>query len=124
MQDDAVFESGGGQPFVVPRADACRVLCKLHGSEFKRGKFQLPLAAVAIDQASFKGSHEPNFLHLEQDPRHIDERRDLELRAGVVNVLNHPIFGNPNVDINSANFGQISSAENGRRFTLSARINF
>ncbi|MBI4476246.1 MAG: TonB-dependent receptor, partial [Acidobacteria bacterium] len=54
----------------------------------------------------------------------IDEKRDLEFRADVVNVLNHPIFGSPVTDINSANFGQIQSAENGRRFTLSARINF
>jgi hypothetical protein len=54
----------------------------------------------------------------------IDEKRDLEFRADVVNVLNHPIFGNPNTDMNSANFGQIQSAEDGRRFTLSVRLNF
>jgi hypothetical protein len=55
----------------------------------------------------------------------IDERRDFELRADVVNVLNHPVFGNPNVSINSSgSFGQISSASAGRRFTLGARLNF
>ena len=54
----------------------------------------------------------------------IDETREFELRVDVVNVLNHPVFGNPNVDINSNSFGRINSAGDGRRFTLGARINF
>ena len=54
----------------------------------------------------------------------ISENRDLEFRADVVNILNHPVFGNPNLNINSANFGQIDSADPGRRFTLGARVNF
>jgi hypothetical protein len=54
----------------------------------------------------------------------IDERREFELRADVVNVLNRPVFGNPNLNINSANFGLIDSADPGRRFTLGARLNF
>ena len=54
----------------------------------------------------------------------IAENREFEFRADVVNVLNHPVFGNPNLNINSASFGQISSADPGRRFTLGARFNF
>jgi hypothetical protein len=54
----------------------------------------------------------------------ISELRTFELRADVVNVLNHPVFGNPNLNINSANFGLIDSADPGRRFTLGARLNF
>lgn len=54
----------------------------------------------------------------------IDERRELEFRADVTNVLNHPVFGAPTVNINSANFGQIDSASDGRKFTLGARLNF
>jgi hypothetical protein len=54
----------------------------------------------------------------------ISENRDLEFRADVVNVLNHPVFGNPNLNINSASFGQIDSADPGRKFTLGARLNF
>jgi hypothetical protein len=54
----------------------------------------------------------------------IDDKRQVEFRADVTNILNHPIFGNPNTDINSANFGRISSASNGRRITLGARLNF
>jgi hypothetical protein len=54
----------------------------------------------------------------------IDERRDLEFRVDVTNVLNHPVFAVPNTNINSPNFGQISSASVGRQFTLGARVNF
>ncbi|MBI2149999.1 MAG: hypothetical protein HYU27_05270 [Acidobacteria bacterium] len=54
----------------------------------------------------------------------IDERRNLELRADIVNVLNHPVFTRPDTNINSASFGRMSSALEGRRFTLGARLNF
>jgi hypothetical protein len=54
----------------------------------------------------------------------IDERRDLEFRADVTNVLNHPVFAIPTANINSANFGQITTASVGRQFTLGARVNF
>jgi hypothetical protein len=55
----------------------------------------------------------------------MDEKRTLEFRADVVNILNHPIFNNPDTNINSATFGLISSvAGDGRRFTLGARLNF
>jgi hypothetical protein len=54
----------------------------------------------------------------------VDETREFEFRADVVNVLNHPVFGNPNLNINSGSFGQISTADSGRKFTLGARLNF
>jgi hypothetical protein len=54
----------------------------------------------------------------------VSESKDLELRIDVVNVMNHPVFGNPNLDINSSSFGTISSAGDGRRFTVGARLNF
>jgi hypothetical protein len=54
----------------------------------------------------------------------VGENKEVEVRVDVVNVLNHPVFGNPNVDINSASFGRISTASEGRRFTIGARLNF
>jgi len=39
-------------------------------------------------------------------------------------VLNHPVFDNPNTDINSTLFGRISKASEGRQFTVGARLNF
>jgi hypothetical protein len=54
----------------------------------------------------------------------VDESRELEFRIDAANVLNRANFGNPNTDINSANFGQITSASEGRSFLLGARLNF
>jgi hypothetical protein len=54
----------------------------------------------------------------------VSENKEFEVRVDMVNVLNHPVFGNPNVDINSASFGRISTAGDGRRFTIGARLNF
>jgi hypothetical protein len=55
----------------------------------------------------------------------VDESRTMEFRADIVNVLNHPVFDNPNVNINSASFGLISGTANPpRRFTIGARLNF
>ena len=55
----------------------------------------------------------------------VDEKKTLEFRADIVNILNHPIFANPDTNINSATFGLISAtAADGRRFTLGARVNF
>ena len=54
----------------------------------------------------------------------LDEARQLEFRMDVTNVLNHPIFDNPNTDINSTAFGRISTAFAGRQVTLGARLNF
>ena len=65
----------------------------------------------------------------------IAEQKDFELRVDVVNILNTPYWGNPNVDINSPQFGRITASDvtgqsnadfrsGNRRFTFSARINF
>jgi hypothetical protein len=54
----------------------------------------------------------------------LDESRELEFRADVINVLNHPVFANPTTNINSANFGLIDTAFDGRKVVLGARLNF
>jgi hypothetical protein len=54
----------------------------------------------------------------------LTESKEFELRVDVVNVLNHPNFGNPTTNIDSTSFGQITTASGSRRFTLNARLNF
>jgi hypothetical protein len=46
------------------------------------------------------------------------------IRADAVNVLNTPQWGNPNVDINNVNFGQITTADGARTVTINARLDF
>jgi hypothetical protein len=53
------------------------------------------------------------------------ERLTLELRGDAISALNKPNFSNPNTDINSVNFGRITSTSDGNRImVVSARINF
>jgi hypothetical protein len=54
----------------------------------------------------------------------IGENREFQLRVDALNVLNKPILGNPNLDINSNNFGRITTASGNRTFAASARVNF
>jgi len=54
----------------------------------------------------------------------ISESKEFELRVDAVNVLNHPNFGNPNVNINSVNFGRITTATGSRSFVINSRLNF
>jgi hypothetical protein len=46
------------------------------------------------------------------------------IRADAVNVLNRPIWSNPNTDINSASFGRITGATGSRTVTINARVDF
>lgn len=58
----------------------------------------------------------------------ITERVQFELRADAISALNTPNFNNPNSDINSVNFGRITSTVAGdhgnRIMVISGRINF
>jgi hypothetical protein len=52
------------------------------------------------------------------------ETKEFELRVDAINVLNHPVFDNPTLNINSTDFGRIVSAKGARTFVLNARMNF
>jgi hypothetical protein len=52
------------------------------------------------------------------------EGKTFTIRADAVNVLNRPIWDNPNTDINSTTFGRITTATGTRTITLIARIDF
>jgi len=52
------------------------------------------------------------------------ERKTFTIRADAVNVLNRPIWNNPNTDINSASFGRITGAGGTRTITINSRIDF
>ena len=56
----------------------------------------------------------------------IGENKSIQVRMDARNILNHPILGNPNLDINSANFGQIPAdvVTGSRQFQAQVRVNF
>jgi hypothetical protein len=57
----------------------------------------------------------------------IKETKELEFRINAINVLNHPVFDNPNTNINSNNFGRItatSTGTTGRQIVTSIRVSF
>jgi len=48
----------------------------------------------------------------------------LRVRADALNLLNRPIWGTPNLNIDSTTFGQITSATGNRNIVLGARVEF
>ena len=48
----------------------------------------------------------------------------MNFRADAINLLNHPIWGTPNLNIDSTSFGLITSATGTRSVNLTARITF
>jgi hypothetical protein len=49
---------------------------------------------------------------------YVKEKGKLQLRVTATNILNHPNFGNPNVDISSLNVGKITTLQGDRHDTL------
>jgi hypothetical protein len=54
----------------------------------------------------------------------ISEGKSFTIRADAVNILNKPIWGNPNTDVNSNLFGRITTATGSRTITISGRVDF
>jgi hypothetical protein len=54
----------------------------------------------------------------------IDETQEFEVRVDAIDILNTPQWGDPNLNINSLNFGRITTAAGNRQFTINARVNF
>ena len=58
----------------------------------------------------------------------IAESKEFEVRVDAINVLNHPRFANPNLNINNTGFGRITAMNadgaGNRTFVVNARVSF
>jgi hypothetical protein len=54
----------------------------------------------------------------------VSESKSFQVRVDTVNVLNHPLMGNPNLNINGTNFGQITTVTGSRTFQGTLRFAF
>jgi hypothetical protein len=56
----------------------------------------------------------------------VDETKSVQFRVDARNVLNHPILGNPNLNINSSDFGRIPADQvtGARQFQAQLRFSF
>lgn len=54
----------------------------------------------------------------------IRESQSAQVRIDATNVLNHPLFGNPNLNIDSNTFGQITTVTGSRTFQGTLRFSF
>jgi hypothetical protein len=97
------------------------------GNTTLRGRFT---NQVVIDKAlglSLSGLEGPSRLGLDmalQKRTRIGEGKTFIIRADAVNVLNRPIWNNPNTDINAGTFGRITGASGSRTVTINARVDF
>jgi hypothetical protein len=55
---------------------------------------------------------------------HFKERVTAEFRVEATNVTNHPEWGNPSATVNTATFGQITTANNPRQAQVAIRLSF
>jgi hypothetical protein len=55
---------------------------------------------------------------------HLKERFTAEFRLEATNVTNHPEWGNPSATVNTATFGQITTANNPRQAQVAMRLTF
>ena len=54
----------------------------------------------------------------------LGEMKEMEIRGDAINMLNTPQFGDPVTDINSTDFGRITSAGGNRLLELQFRVSF
>jgi len=54
----------------------------------------------------------------------VTESKNLQIRLDAQNVLNHPTPGNPNLNLNSGTFGQITTKTGNRTLQAQVRLNF
>jgi TonB-dependent receptor-like protein len=79
---------------------------------------------TAANLSTVRGPTQLNFDMALTKKVRITEGKTFTLRADAVNILNRPVWGNPNTNINSVSFGRITTAAGNRTITFNARVDF
>jgi hypothetical protein len=73
-------------------------------------QFHLRTFSTTFQNLRADGTNDVNFA-LMKDFR-IAERVRFQIRAEAYNAVNHPVFGNPNTQVNNSQFGEITTQAN------------
>jgi hypothetical protein len=82
------------------------------------------LGTMSANSPTIKGPGQFYMNGALQKQFRISEGKTFAIRADAVNILNRPVWGNPNTNFNGATFGRITTAGGSRTVTLEARIDF
>ena len=100
---------------------------------FNPAAFTVPTSGYGLPRDFFRGPGRTNLDMALAKTTPITESLSVEFRVEAFNVFNHPEFANPDININSSTFGQITSTDLGtglntlhteRIVQLAARVSF
>ena len=130
------FSSNGYQIVSDPQCDAvtalqgARTACTLRAIADSQGRIVLqhsqPGTLGTLGSNWLRGPGRYNFDLSASKTIRITETKSFQLRVDAHNVLNKPLLGNPNLNINAADFGQIPASQvfGARQFQGLLRLNF
>ncbi len=143
-QFSGIFRYLSGMPFTAAAATtnadcaSCSVVPNIIGTpvypgNYGPGQLYLSPSAFALETVDTRGnSGRDNLIGPGQTVYdanvvrkfRIQEKATFEFRVEATNVTNHPHWGNPSATVNTATFGQITTASNPRQGTIAARLIF
>ncbi|MBI2150929.1 MAG: hypothetical protein HYU27_10055 [Acidobacteria bacterium] len=114
----------------VTTLQATRTACTLGAIEDSQGRIVLQHAVPGtlgnLGENWIEGPGSFRFDMRASKTGRIGENKSVQVRMDARNILNHPILGNPNLNINNANFGQIpaDAVTGARQFRAQLRFTF
>jgi hypothetical protein len=115
--------SFGGNTFVTGRFTN-QVVVDQAGNIVLQNPIPGTTGNTALNLGRLEGPSRMNFDVALSKRVRLTERTNFSLRVDAINILNTPQWGNPETDINSAEFGRITTATGSRTVTVNARIDF
>jgi hypothetical protein len=131
--NNVVYFSGLTQvpdPFIKSIPSNLQSLSTLYAIQGANGQLLLqnpvPGYLGSLSQAAYRGlgSFTLNTQLSKAVTLNTEHNVTLRVRADAINLLNRPIWGTPNLNIDSTSFGQITTATGNRSVVIGARVEF